>query len=835
MVKNFEDIACVFCGARNRKGDCKCADCGRELQVHEYLLGQSVDEMTLIKFKARGFYGLTYRIEDQSKKQFALKLISKAAYDKYDKDFLHEAEAYAKLPNHPCIASYVRVGQCTLTVQEEALPFHFILSEWVPGPTLKDSMKSSEIQPWEIYLIARDLLTAVQAFEEVNLWHNDLHEENVLASKLSRSQQRALRRESNKIFKVVDIGSARFRSESNLTDINDLNYVGHDLNEVCTHSSTRIYSYTKEDQNFLRMLPAFCARLVDEDPSRRFINAEAALDEIEKIWKSSRSLHLEASETLEDPYGLINALDIRSPKLIREMFSAKFRYFSRIDSMDNHSIIVTGPRGCGKTMILKRMSFEAKFIPNRESPLAGLERVKYVGLFISARVEFGNLLVAVRNPKWINDSDSVGIYFNALVTLALIDIMYRLSEKELAKASDLQPIIDFIIERLKIPPCDLYSCRSNIIKICREIVTKDDLISDLPDAFNATPRYIEDLVEVFTGTIPSFRGKEVVILVDDLSWPRIPDCIMEILAPFLFNTGSKYKTRISAHSEGIVTRDLSGEEYKANRDFTEINLGQEYYILSENYAVCREGFDDLMDRRFRLAGKGTFPGLEAVLGEGAELENLGLVIKQLFEQKKLRSLRYWGAHVFVKLCSGDLSYLVEILGFMSERVKDKESPIPKDVQNNVIRTYARTQLRLLRDIKTEIVSSLYDIGFAFGSISKAKLIREQKEHLRIEIEIKNLTDDMYKAIRELMSSGLFIDGGYSNTSSGVPARRLLFRRIYTPAFPTTVNNRNSFSWRARNFMSFVKYPRQHYQTTLSKNGASAEDIQKYEQLDMFND
>jgi hypothetical protein len=810
-------------------------DCGLELQVHEHLLGQNVDKMTLLEFKARGFYGLTYKVEDSNGKRFALKLISKATYDKYDKDFFHEAEAYAKLPNHPCIATYVRVGQWPLTVHDVDLIFYFILSEWVPGCSLKDFMKSSELQPWEIYLLARDLLTAIQAFEEVNLWHNDLHEENVLVSELSGSQQRALQRENNKIFKVVDIGSARFRSEFNLGDINDLNYVGYHLNEAYSHASTRIHTYTKEDQNFLKMLPAFCARLVDENPSRRFKNADAALDEIEKVWKSSRSIHIEASQVLEDPFGLINALDIRSPKLIREMFSEKFRYFSRIDSMDNHSIIVTGPRGCGKTMILKRMSFETNFIPNVDGPLSALEKIKYIGLFISARVEFGNLLVAIRNPKWINDPDSVGLYFNALITLALIDIMYRLSEAEVAKATDLQPIIDFIIDRLKIPLCDLYHCRSHVVKICQKIVTQDDLNSGIPDSFNATPRYLDDLVDVFTGTIPPFRGKEIVMLVDDLSWPRIPDSIMTILAPFLFNTGSKYKIRVSAHSEGIVTRDLAGEDYKDNRDFTEINLGREYYILSENYDVCRKGFDDLMDRRFRLAGKGSFPGLETVLGKGDELKHLGAVIKLFFEQKKLRSLRYWGAHVFVKLCSGDFSYLVEILGFMSERGKDKEYAIAKDVQNNVIRNYARTQLRLLRDIKTTAVSSLYDIGLTFGFISKAKLLKEQKEYLRIEIETKELTDDLWEAIRELLSSGLFVDGGYSNTSSGVPARRLIFRRIYTPAFPTTVNNRNSFSMRKNSFMSFVKMPRQHYQSTLSKNGFPPDEIQQFEQLDMFND
>ena len=212
--------------------------------------------------------------------------------------------------------------------------------------------------------------------------------------------------------------------------------------------------------------------------------------------------------------------------------------------------------------------------------------------------------------------------------------------------------------------------------------------------------------------------------------------------------------------------------------------------------------------------------------------DLGTVIKKLFEKKKLRTLKYWGARVFVKLCSGDLSYLVEILGFMAERGKDRELPISRDVQSDVIRNYARTQLRLLRDVKTEVVSSLYDVGLSFGAMSKAKLFKEQKEHLRIEVEAKDITQELWNAIRELLSAGVFIDGGYSNTSSGIPARRLLFRRIYTPAFPTTVNNRNSFSMTEDAFMNFVRRPRLYTQTALSRNGFSSDEVQKFEQLDI---
>ena len=262
------------------------------------------------------------------------------------------------------------------------------------------------------------------------------------------------------------------------------------------------------------------------------------------------------------------------------------------------------------------------------------------------------------------------------------------------------------------------------------------------------------------------------------------------------------------------------------------NFPNVYFEFSENYELCKQGFDDLMNRRFKLTCRDNFPGIETVLGRFENLKDLGAEIKALAKGKKLRSLRYSGSYVFVKLCSGDLSYLVEILGLMSIRWEGNPYPIAGETQNSVVRNYSKRQLMLLQDIKTTNVSSLYDIGMTFGLISKAQLLYHGKEHLRIEVDLSDLSEDLKNALRELLSSGLFIDGGYSTTSSGMVARRLLFRRIYTPAFPTTVNNRETVAMRKASFKMFVKDPKLFLQAFLSKHGIKQNGQQR---LEMFED
>jgi serine/threonine protein kinase len=831
MAKNFDNISCFSCGKANKKQQMICNSCGENLHIQDNFVGINVEGLQILGFIARGFYGLTYKTKDHNGKPFAIKLISKKSYESNGKNFENEASIYAKLPDHPFIARYIRTGEVDKIGKKEKFDFFFIISEWVDGVPLMEWMKNENLTPANLYYLAYDLLNAVQAFEEVQLWHNDLHEENILVSKISRSQQRSFNREIPLIAKIVDIGSAKYKSGSTVKPITDLNYVGKHIFELKTRISYKFYDLSKEDQLFMRMIDALCTRLTDEEISRGFNDADKALTELESIWKASRFSKPTIDQTLEDPFGLINAMDIYSPKLIKEMFSDKFHYFTRIQSMDNQSIVITGPRGCGKTMILKNMSFETIFSVDQQSEIA-IDSIEVIGLFLSARIEFANLLIAIRDLKWVKNERYICLYFNVLVTLKIIDLLYSLESQRKEKDTNIQIIIDFINENFNLPKNNLFTCRNHLLKITKAIKLDEESIDIYETSYNSTPIFLNELIELLQNNLSSLQNKTFFLLVDDLSLPRIPEKVIKSLVPFLFNPGSKYKVRVSAHSDGLIFFDDKGEEYKEDRDFIQINLGREYFQMSENYDQCLIAFDDVMNKRFSLAGLNTFPGIEKTLGIYEELINFGSYIKEKADQKKLRTLRYKGSHVFIKLCSGDLSYLVNILGLMCVRWDESKYPIGATIQHDIIKNYARTQLRLLRDRKTEVVTSLYDVGFNFGMISKAHLLHNGNEHLRIEIEIQNLSEDGWTAMRELLSFGLFIDGGFSNTSKGNPARRLLFRRIYTPAFPTTVNNRNTINFDGNSFISFVKNPAQYKQIYLSKLGVSQN---KQIQMEFFDD
>jgi hypothetical protein len=419
--------------------------------------------------------------------------------------------------------------------------------------------------------------------------------------------------------------------------------------------------------------------------------------------------------------------------------------------------------------------------------------------------------------------------------------MALLSAKEIIDvgASAEREVTGFIAGAFGIPSVTTWqNLTSELVKKQREII--EGLSTELPPQSAVGPAFLSELCRVLKSTVKPFADKNIVFLLDDFSLPRVPREIQEILLSSVWNSGGGYSFRVSAHSESVVLRDRKGINYLPNREFTEINLGSSYVgnlDQGNQLSLIKSSVDDILKRRFALSEKYRSFSLERALGVAKPSDVAGEIRKRALE-KKLQGLKYAGWETIIRLCSGDISYIIDVLRtILTDHTTNR--PVSITVQNRAIRNYARQQLYRLKDY-SEPTCDLYEVALNFGKFSKFKLVGKlvgseprPAEYLRIEVETDRLSSGARDALSDLLRNGVFVDGGFSASSQGTPARRLILKKLFTPVFPTTYNNRDTWPMTSAHFERFVADPENFLKGILSEDGVTPEEQSR--QLDMLID
>jgi hypothetical protein len=318
----------------------------------------------------------------------------------------------------------------------------------------------------------------------------------------------------------------------------------------------------------------------------------------------------------------------------------------------------------------------------------------------------------------------------------------------------------------------------------------------------------------------------VTFLLDDFTQPLVPEKCQRAFLPIMFGIPQFI---VSAHSRSVTLEDLNGVRYDPSREFTEINLGTEYVKTLEGSRGagkkrCEDFLVDIFAKRFERDQTEFFKNktLRELLGDSHYHE--GRVADEIalrHEKKQLRGLKFHGVDTLLDLCTGDISYIIDLVGAVfrrQEKTSKGKYPVSPAVQNTVVRMVARRELMKILDIRIYDGRKLFDIAKTFGQMSRKKILlyasnphRSEKDHvpqyLRIEIEQNvPLRPEDEEMLRALLQYGIFVDGGWGSAHNGTTTQVLLFRKLFCPAFPTTITSRDSFSWTAAKFSQFLRNP-----------------------------
>lgn len=530
----------------------------------------------------------------------------------------------------------------------------------------------------------------------------------------------------------------------------------------------------------------------------------------------------------------------------KELFVSTFPGYE--DIVSRNTTVLTGTRGCGKTIVFRRLS---KLLTFEVGPVDDGAAGELVGIYLNMNDIADAFLFDQEKLPNKNLAMRVIQFFH----LSLLSEIIRIAATAREKGTDEQRIVldkanhqlfDLIIA--KIEPKTLYPgprLEMQVVASLVEIV-KDEVrnAKEPPSCLRemAQNDWLKRFVPKLRQIVPWMGDRPLYFFLDDYSLPRVGKILQKILNSVIFQRSDCFFFKISTESPSTLHReDYTNKSLDEPHDFELTDLGSVTIDLPDEN---REEFlNDVFYRR--LAREDKFQGktLSEVLGKfdksWAELAR-GIRKELGSEENDLKSTQkpkyqalYYGREVFVSMWSGDTRSMVRLAQDLLEQI-DKQPlnlPIRPEIQNTVFRRTGGKFLHLLKacarterdgkiKLPNHIVSwgehlakiaeafkeiSLYDLRTKHGGRKGRR--NEPKQAFRIEIVDQFSLDGIEREIYEdLVRYGVFLRDDRGKSIRGAIIPRLYLRRLLIPYCTLTFSKIDNIPMEAEDFKDLLLHP-----------------------------
>jgi hypothetical protein len=267
------------------------------------------------------------------------------------------------------------------------------------------------------------------------------------------------------------------------------------------------------------------------------------------------------------------------------------------------------------------------------------------------------------------------------------------------------------------------------------------------------------------------------------------------------------RIKISSEGEGPILTDSLGRKYKEGREFTKVNLGEVYFQSKEEDG--RRFFEQILEARFRETGKGSLQELFRLLQEHEHEKRFG---EYICSQSRPGDSRFYGFGLLCRLCSGDISFIIELLYSLTQGSWDNQrAPLTPKEQDEIIKRFAMRQLADLH-ATSEHGGKLHEFAMSLGKLIKSYLLKSKNkkadERLKIEIEGPGELSSQAQVMHDaLLRHSVLVSGGAGKSRKGLPTRRLFFRRLFAPCFPFSPNRDGCIALTVQDYEQWLLDPK----------------------------
>jgi hypothetical protein len=774
-----------------------------------------------------GKKSVVWKVVDKYNNVFALKL---ATYDDYiDRSFEEEMIKAARINGYSQFARIEGAEVKLFKYKGKNIKCVAFLEEWIEGKTL-DHIPSDNVTIPFILNYVEKFCEVLSILKHLKLRHDDLHAGNVMII----TPKAGLLRESLEI-KIIDLGSVKDYYaplkpiKKGLDDTNNFAlHIVSLLNKFFFLQNGERRIISSKENKFIEESRKILSSILDEDKGRALSKPYLINQNFQTLNQKLFSPKIKRSPKLSDPFDYISAEQISDDELLIKLFAQSCPWISDITSPN--PILLTGPRGCGKSMLFRRFSLKA--LLSVDDSL--LDNIQVACFYISCSAELSNRLSIINSKAQATAYREEIVHFFNLVLLKEVVSTLRIiverpdSLSRFGIDENIQhEIFSYITNSLKItrdrklslqgvkPIVHLFELIKYETNFTYTLLVKRSKIKDY------TPfSYIADVTRFLGEKVSYFQNRKITFLIDDYSVHRIPEHVQSLLNQIIWDRQSSHIFKVSSEKYGMIRYMANNTSADLSREYTEIDIGRSYVNLSESGKELKRFAAELLNHRLKLSD---YIGTAEVL-IGQSKYPAGSLGKQIYSGNNSNEF-YHGLETVSQVCSGDISTLLEIYRTMfkeSDVQKKTKEKIQESKQHNSITSASKSFLELTKTFHPG-GSEMYKIVLSFGNLCKRVLIegRPQRdtrtssfipnETSRIEIEENEVPEEFSeqneKLYKELIRRAIFIElePSRGRHTLGITSR-LQLRRIYCPSFGLSLSKNTAIKWSQAMFKAFLNDP-----------------------------
>ena len=715
--------------------------------------------------------------------------------------YLREARAPNLLDSDAVVTCHDVLEYTARGVDSDLLIFVF---DYIDGLNLQQYVKRHRDAVTVVFVetFLRTMLTVFYEIKARDTYHGDLHDRNILVTTPKYDPYQRTR------FVVTDFGIPRLTGQvAHQNDYLSLAIVLRTLLQAIVYadcSSRDRYAFNVLNDEFLgRHLP-------DTDSTRDPLAANPGallrkLDSIEATYVAARR---NPSNKLLSPFDYPNCEQIgNSHLLLKSLYSDRLLGLEEIQRRAN--LVLTGPRGCGKTTVFRALSLDYLLSTTEADPSA----IAYIGVyyrcddlyFAFPRYETPTRDEARDLPVHFLSSTLIASALDHVRVWALRHFVDELAREEYRIAASLCDLFGWDTADLGGNPrlqTIIALLRGRERKRARE---KQRFASDSKQSFG---RYFgPDLVfatcELLRSTFSFLRDRPFYFFVDDYSHPKITEDLQKSLNRMLFHRSPDVFFKVSTESPvSYWSQDSDEKRYIESREYDLLNLGLRY--IGSDPVHTQTFLEDLFRRRFGEVPSYPVTALGELIGSRPRNEN---ETARLFRARRSAGV-YSGVEAVTAMCSGDVHYMIRLVGRMVDDFGGSDAlatttadpKIPAKSQHASIRAAAGDFMDSVRSLPRwgarleEVVSAFGRVAHSFLRHANSKNETGEPPHQasRIEpYEPLRITPAANTVLNELLRYSILIEDPRGMSRRGKVVRRFFLRRYLIPHFRLTFSRRDS--------------------------------------------